>query len=302
MKGTWASITGYWGWQSHRELRPTVTAVCHQFRGQNEWRNRWTHDSWTLDYAFNTVERYRVASHTRPWHVWQAHTLRLIPPGVTYWELCRPGVGKPLSDVAFVNFLGGEAVGLDKLVPPRARYALFLDPEEIAGPLLAEMARIGRDLGESGYWQTQSVFCTLLDWLLKSEPVTGEIRRIGHHAPAGKPAQSDFVQAANAYLEQHLGEPVELTQLAQHLHVSSSSLSHRYREQTGVSPMAHFQHLRIRQAKAMLLAGHKLGSVAQALQFSDICHLSRAFKQIEGATPRNFLAGMRHVEQPPRAI
>ncbi len=296
MKGTWASITGHWGWQSHRELRPTVTAVCHQLRGQKEWRNRWTHDSWTLDYAFNTVERYRVASHTRPWHVWQAHTLRLIPPGVTYWELCGPGGGKPLSDVAFVNFLGGEAMGLDKLVHPRARYALFLDPDEIVGPLLAEMARIGSDLGEDGYWQVQSVFCTLLDWLLKSEPVEGEIRRIERTAPAGKSACSDFIQAANAYLEQHLGEPVELAQLARHLHVSASSLSHRYRKQMGVAPMAHLQRLRIRQAKAMLLAGRKLGSVAEALQFSDICHISRTFKQMEGVTPRAFLAAMSRGE------
>jgi AraC-like DNA-binding protein len=249
-----------------------------------------------VDYAFNRVERYRVASRVGPWRVWQAHTLRLIPPGVTYWELCRPGVGQPLSDVAFVSFLGGEAMGLDKLVHPRARYALFLDPEEIVGPLLAEMARIGRDLGEDGYWQAQSLFCTLLDWLLKSEPVEGEIRRIGRIAPTGKSARSDFIQAANAYLEQHLGEPVELAQLARHLHVSASSLSHRYRQEMGVSPMAHLQHLRIRQAKTMLLAGHKLASVAEALQFSDICHISRTFKQMEGVIPRVFLAGMRRGE------
>lgn len=265
-------------------------------RGQDEWRNRWTHEHWAIDYAFHTAERYRMASRTRPWRVWQAHTLRLIPPGVTYWEQCDPRKGQPLSEVALVNFLGGEAIGLDKLVHPHARYALFLDPEEIAGPLLTEMARIGRELGEGGYWPAQSVFCTLLDWLFKSEPVEGEVRRIGRTAPAGRPALSDFVQAANAYLEQHLGEPVYLPELARHLRVSASALSHRYREQTGVSPMAHLQHLRIRQAKAMLLAGHKLGSVAQALQFSDICHLSRIFKQQEGTTPSAFLARMRRVE------
>ena len=293
MKGTWASITGHWGWQSHRELRPTVTAVCHQLRGQNEWHNAWNHDSWTLDYAFNTVERYRVASRTRPWRVWQAHTLRLIPPGVTYWERCAPRKGQPLSEVAFVNFLGGEAIGLDKLVHPRARYALFLDPEEIAGPLLAEMARLGHELGEEGFWPTQSLFCALLGWLLKSEPVEGEIRRIGHSAPAKATAASDFVQAATAYMEQHLGEPVQLPAMARHLHVSVSALSHRYRKQMGVAPMAHLQHLRIRQAKTMLLAGHKLRTVAQALHFSDSCHLSRTFKQVEGASPRDFLAAMR---------
>jgi AraC-like DNA-binding protein len=46
----------------------------------------------------------------------------------------------------------------------------------------------------------------------------------------------------------------------------------------------------------MLLAGHKLASIAEALQFSDICHISRTFKQMEGVIPRVFLAGMRRGE------
>ena len=231
------------------------------------------------------MERYRVGSRASPWRVWQAHTLRLIPPGVTYWELCRIRKGQPLSEVAFVNFLGGKEAGLDKLIQPHAGYALFLDP--------AEMARLGHELGEEGFWPTQSLFCALLGWLLKSEPVEGEIRRIGHSAPAKATAASDFVQAANAYMEEHLGKPVQLAEMAKHLRVSVSALSHRYRKQMGVAPMAHLQHLRIRHAKTMLLAGHKLRTVAQALHFSDSCHLSRTCKQVEGASPRDFLAAMR---------
>jgi AraC-like DNA-binding protein len=77
--------------------------------------------------------------------------------------------------------------------------------------------------------------------------------------------------------------------MASHLHISVSQLSHRYREHTGVSPMAAVAQRRIEHAKLLLMKGMPLKTISQQLGFSDAFHLSKAFKKALGMAPRHFL-------------
>jgi len=84
---------------------------------------------------------------------------------------------------------------------------------------------------------------------------------------------------------------VRLADLARALHLSPSSLSHRYRTAAGESPMQSLKRLRILRAKVLLLKGHSLADVAEQLGFYDQVHLSVTFKKSEGVSPRAFLNG-----------
>ena len=224
--------------------------------------SRFRHSHWVVDYAANTAGRVRVASPSRPWRPRLSQTLHLYPPGTVYWEDYSTG-GQALCDFSFVFFQGGEAAGLDRLIAPRAGYARFLDPEGLAGPLIEEIARIGQQSGDDGFWQAQAAFCRLIDLLRKSTPTEeAETRLIGHPAPAASP--SDLVRETDAYLSEHLAGPVGRADLAKHVNVAISTLSHRYHVETGETPMTRRMRLRMDRAKMLLLGGQKLAVIAEA--------------------------------------
>jgi AraC-like DNA-binding protein len=248
-------------------------------------RHRYQHAPWVLDYVVNTAGRVRVASRDRPWRARLPGTLHLYPPGTIYWE-DYPGDSMALTDFAFVFFWGGEAAGLDQLINLRVGYARFLDPEGLAWSLLEAIVRIGQQSGEAGFWQAQAALCQLIDLLRKSEPEDGETRRIGHPAPVAPPC--DLIRKTDAYLCAHLARRVTLEDLARHLHVSVSALSHRYHAEIGATPMTRLTQMRIERAKTLLLGGQKLDAIVEATGFSDKSHLSRTFRRFEGVSPQAY--------------
>jgi AraC-like DNA-binding protein len=267
-------------------LTPALLCAMHMVRFYAGC-HRYRHQGWVVDYAVNTAGRFRVASRSRPWHPRLPRTLHLYPPGTLYWEDYPKG-GKTLCEFSFVVFQGGEAAGLDKLIDPRAGYARFRNLESLAGPLLEDIAQIGQKSGADGFWQAQAELCKLIDLMLKSEPTKEpETRLIGHPAPAAPP--SDLVRETDEYLYQHLTGPVLLADMARHLNISVSSLSHRYQAETGETPMSRLLQLRIERAKILLLSGRKLSAIAEDTGFCDIAHLSRTFKRFEGVSPGEYL-------------
>lgn len=166
------------------------------------------------------------------------------------------------------------------------RPAQIADPDGVVGAALKQGAlAIGRHAGPSAFWMAQASLAELLAVLGGAHPVGGEDWVVQANPKSGLPG---LVARVESRLAAHLVAPVRLDGLARALHMSRSSLSHRYKKLTGTSPMQMLLRLRIEQAKRLLVRGYKLDDIAGQCGFYDAAHFSRVFQARTGQTPRRF--------------
>ncbi|MBI4024395.1 MAG: helix-turn-helix transcriptional regulator [Verrucomicrobia bacterium] len=241
---------------------------------------------WVLDCSFSPGMRYRIGSSHNRWQLRIPGAFHLYPPRIRYWSDTRRAVPYHGS---YIMFRGGEAAGLDRFAQNSRHFARFLDPEGIIAALVQEAAQIGETSQDQGFWQAQARLCQLIHALLTSQPIEDNLYRVCKSGQG--PSRSDFVVRVRNYLNEHLEGPFRLANVARHVHVSLSTLTHRYRREAGETVLATHNQFRLRRVKSMLLLHEKLDNVAAHLGFSDKHHLSKWFKRMNGISPRHFLQG-----------
>jgi AraC-like DNA-binding protein len=265
-------------------LMGVFECVCSQ-HGLATYR----HSQWILDYSITPFGRFRVKRNAGPWMTRLAHEAHLYAPDTRYWEDTSPCAGTTARST-YVVFSGGEECGLRRLVS-QFHYARFSDPEGELGRLLSRMFTLTRELAEASFWPAQALLCEVLGLLNRSASVGP--RHYVIQASRTKPAPSEIVNKVCSYCHAHLSERVRRRDMARHLGISVSTLSHRYRQEMGESPMATLTGMRINLAKGLLLKGNKLTTIAEQTGFCDAFQLSKTFKKNEGLSPRAFLASLR---------
>lgn len=240
---------------------------------------------WVLDFTYTPAGLFRGGAKSQPWEERQAAVAHLYPPQFPFWEDTRP-VARWVH-TAHITFRDGELVGLNTLVTNRRGFARLLDPRQILGEKLREMARIGHLRGEAGFWQAHGVFFATVDMLLKSEPLGEDAYRVSE---ADREAtEAPIVVEVRRFIEEHLAEAVSIERIATHLNVSVSTLSHQYKAACGETPMATRTRLALNVAKNLLLKGYALKQISEETGFCDVYHLSKVFKRVEGVSPRAYL-------------
>ena len=116
--------------------------------------------------------------------------------------------------------------------------------------------------------------------------VLGSLRERLEAAPPGT-ADSPIARAITL-IRENLARPPSVADLAAQCNVSVSLLSHRFRQETGLSPMQYARRERITAAKELILAGATVKAAAVRLGFSSPFHLSRLFTGQEGRPPAFF--------------
>jgi|SRR5580700_209391 AraC-like DNA-binding protein len=96
------------------------------------------------------------------------------------------------------------------------------------------------------------------------------------------------------YIEAHLGESIELAEIAAIAGLSVFHFARQFKHSAGVTPHYYLVSRRVERAKE-LLAGTdlSLSAIAFAAGFSDQSHLTRHFRQIVGTTPGQFRWSLR---------
>lgn len=99
----------------------------------------------------------------------------------------------------------------------------------------------------------------------------------------------DVVMAIKRQFENDCQCRYTLQSLARQYGVSVSSLSHRFKQVTGVSVMEHLLSCRMAEAKKLLATTDlPIGEVVERCGFSDNSNFSRTFKRLYGISPTDF--------------
>jgi transcriptional regulator GlxA family with amidase domain len=109
------------------------------------------------------------------------------------------------------------------------------------------------------------------------------------HPPGLEPATHPKVRRAILLMEQHIGQPLNLTELAKRLEMSVRQLERLFTAETGKSPHAYGRQIRIRTASWLLTSSDRsVADIASSCGFSDSSHLGREFRKEFGESPNAY--------------
>ena len=273
-------------WNPPGGLRPALVNATVVARNRRWFGPGSARGYWVLDFNLTDYGRSRTG-RSGEWIRRPPNMAHLYSPGMVYGEDLRRAP-LPIRE-AWVLFTGGEAAGLDRLLPGAKACARFLDPERRIAAAIMEAAQIGRSEGEAGFLKAQAKLFDIFDLLIRSEPTERGLCRVATEQPAM--SVSAFLESARTALRSDLRTPMRLTEVGRQLHMSVSSLCHRFREESGEAPMTFRLRERIELAKTLALKGQPLKRVAEETGFFDAYHLSKAFKKLVGLAPRDYLRG-----------
>jgi len=98
-----------------------------------------------------------------------------------------------------------------------------------------------------------------------------------------------FSAQVNRWLTSHISSPYDLGHLASSFNVSSRTLLRRYKEETGLTPLAWLQQVRIGKAKRLLeVSAMSLGEVVEKVGYQDVATFSRLFVRHVGESPARY--------------
>lgn len=97
-----------------------------------------------------------------------------------------------------------------------------------------------------------------------------------------------MVSAVSDYIEQHIGEPILVEELADQVHMSKYHFLRRFKELTGVTAHTFITNKRLIKACEGLKAGQSITQVYQSAGFCDYSSFLRNFKNTFGVAPGKY--------------
>ena len=165
---------------------------------------------------------------------------------------------------------------------PGEKNAVVLQGEELEGYIKAGLRLVAAVEKKPSFWEGESLSC-LLEILVRANRAFQKELALSSKLPL-----SHFVEDAMAYVSHFLSAPLTVSQVAKHLHVDVSYLSHCFREQTGVSLYHYILMKKIALARTLLSAGASVAEACEGSGFGDCDNFSRTFKKYVGTSPGKY--------------
>lgn len=110
--------------------------------------------------------------------------------------------------------------------------------------------------------------------------------------------EDGLAQDIMVYLQEHLGERITLTQLAETLHVSLTAMKEAFRKQKGMGIMACFTRMKMERAKVLIREdAYNITQIAALLGYDSIHHFSRRFKAVTGLSPTEYARSVKAIQE-----
>jgi AraC-like DNA-binding protein len=116
-------------------------------------------------------------------------------------------------------------------------------------------------------------------------------RRLTAEAP-------ELLDRLTAYVEENYAKPITMAELSRQYYISTSTISHLFKQKLGVSFYRYVTQRRLIAAKTLIEKGHSLEDVAAQTGFSDYSGFYRAFKQEYGISPQQYRSIQEANEKP----
>ncbi|MGH8516769.1 MAG: AraC family transcriptional regulator, partial [Panacagrimonas sp.] len=123
--------------------------------------------------------------------------------------------------------------------------------------------------------------------------LTGEL---GHHLRelCVRDSQSQRISRAIELLKTRYAEPLRIEALAEAAHMSPSSLHHRFKAVTAMSPLQFQKQLRLQEARRlMLMEDLEAGAAAHRVGYESPSQFTREYRRLFGAPPRQEVEAAR---------
>ena len=213
----------------------------------------------------------------RVYHLHQ-YSLIIMPPGIkhTYYA----SQDDPW-DIYWLHFRGQLAEEYVNVSPNKAHFIDHLSNDQVNSTMRQFWQMIKSFLPGFSY---ASVFYVsqVLGVLLATLAMDDTDQQTSTHG-------GNYVDAAIHYIYQHIDEPIKLSDVANHLGISTSYLSRKFRTVVNASVIEFTTTIKMKRASHYLqYTNVPIQQVARRLGYTDSYYFSRVFKNEFGLSPRHF--------------
>lgn len=214
------------------------------------------------------------------WHRCESGHAVMYAPGTKYTERLSSGTCQSI----FAYFNLSEALAR-RLGVTADGYLWIEDPQMLLVGFLTRMLE-DHETGWAGILRATGGLYQVLGVMGAGE-VQGDVL----HMQDAAGTEKDLLWRVHRFLRSHLADGIRLADVAGHLGVSESGLSHAYRKLAGRGPMETLRLFRLDAVMQDLRRRNdKLDVLARRYGFADAFHLSRSFKQQYGHSPRQWMS------------
>lgn len=176
-------------------------------------------------------------------------------------------------------------------VPPsRSETTRGLELSAVTSPLIDAAVRLLRlldDPADIGF------LAPLAEREMHYRLLTGAQGQVLRHIAAAD-SRLTRVSRAIAWIKAHYDQPIPIARLAAEAGMSPSALHEHFKAITAMSPLQYHKHLRLQEARRLMLAGaHDAGGASYAVGYESPSQFSREYARLFGAPPAKDVARLR---------
>ena len=241
-----------------------------------------TYEHWVLFAVEGGSFRYRIGDSEG---IAQMGDVIICPPGVDFHRevihtLSFHFIGFSLSSISRETLAGQEAeqnvhlrLAASSYKPSITNKERFVDNLRI----FKSQGEVAAEIDQQSYWQNH-VLCDI--WLFCLQSIaTGMVDE-------DKEPVDPLMEQARLYIKQNAYRAMSMLVLADELSISPVQLTRRFTRSMGITPSRYLSHIRLEQAKALLVDTHlNLDQIACACGFNNGFYLSRVFTKLMKVSP-----------------